>query len=81
MVLSSRAMRRLFSARHDSGGKSASSWSTRQNFGESGGFVSIVYHGRENTVGTVSTVCDQLGHAALTMLTMLTQMSLSGKSR
>ena len=63
-------------------GKSAPSWSTRQNFGESGGFVSIVYQGRENTVGTVSTVCDQgHGHAALTMLTVLTQTSLSGKSR
>ena len=62
-------------------GKSAPSWSTRQNFGESGGFVSIVYQGRENTVGTVSTVCDHDGHAALTMLTVLTQKSLSGKSR
>ncbi len=32
-------------------------------FGESGGFVSIVYQGRENTVGTVSTVRGHGGHA------------------
>jgi hypothetical protein len=60
VVLSSRAMRRrLASARHDSRGQVSPSWSTRQNFGESGRFVSIVYQGRQNTVGTVSTVCDQ----------------------